>query len=105
MTLEEVVKKTIKEKYEAATRIKNQKDADEYFESLVKYSMKSNNISLEKAVIIEKQNLNYYAGYFDDSTRLRVLHLFKCHETYGVIRKVINRKKSGLPQILGHKHE
>ena len=74
---------TYKEKYGPAMKITDQKEANEYFEKCVKHSMTFGN-SREQAEDIERQNLGYYAGYYDHETRLRVEELFSCkHPVFG----------------------
>ena len=64
--------------YGPAMKIESQEEADAYFERLVAYSISFGN-SREKAEGIERANLGYYAGYYDNATRRRVERLFQCH--------------------------
>ena len=74
---------TIGEKYKPAMEIKNVKEARQYFERLVEHCM-SFGKTREEAESIEKQNLGYFAGYYDSDTRLRVEQLFNCaHPIFG----------------------
>ena len=76
---------TIREKYDRAMTITDQAEADSMFEQLVQHNMSFGN-DREKAEEIERQNLGYYAGYFDNETRTRVERLFKCaHPIFGAI--------------------
>lgn len=76
---------TIGEAYGPAMNITDQQEANEYFEALVQNNMKHGN-SREKAESIERQNLGYYAGYYDNATRERVEQLFICaHPIFGSI--------------------
>jgi len=80
------MKKTILEAYEPAMKITTQEEANAYFEQLVNERMAEGKVSREKAESIEKQNLGFYAGYYDDATRVRVEKLFMCtHPIFGAI--------------------
>lgn len=73
------------QKYNPAMKIKDQAEADAYFEMLVKQTM-SFGTTREKAEEIERSNLGYWAGYYDNETRERVERLFKCtHPVFGSI--------------------
>jgi len=73
------------EKYGPAMEITDQLKAGQYFEELVQHSMSFGN-SREEAEAIEKQNLGYYAGYYDSQTRARVEILFNTkHPYFGAI--------------------
>jgi len=72
---------TIGEAYGPAMLITDQQEANEYFEALVQSNMRTGN-SREKAESIERQNLGYYAGYYDSTTRERVESLFKCSHPF-----------------------
>jgi len=64
-------------------KITDQKEADTYFKECVEHSMSFGN-SHEQAEDIERQNLGYFAGYYDHETRLRVEKLFSCkHPVFG----------------------
>ena len=77
------VMKTTGEKYGPAMKINDQKEADDYFEKCVEHTM-SFGRTREEAEGIERENLAYYAGYYDDETRLRVERLFRCaHPIFG----------------------
>jgi len=79
---------TIGEKYRPAMQITDQAEADAYFEMCVEHCMRHGR-SREEAVAIEKQNLGYYAGYYDNKTRKRVERLFCCaHPVFGAIAAV-----------------
>ncbi len=76
---------TIGEKYRPAMEITDQEEASLYFERCVQHSMLCGN-SREKAEFIERQNLGYFAGYYDTETRERVERLFACqHPVFGAI--------------------
>lgn len=75
---------TIGEKYGPAMKIKDQAKADAYFEECVAHNMKLGDNTREQAERIERVNLGYFAGYYDNETRLRVERLFRCcHPAFG----------------------
>lgn len=74
---------TIREKYGPAMEITDQAAADEYFDVLVAHSSVFG-MEREEAERIERINLGYFAGYYDNETRRRVEGLFKCeHPVFG----------------------
>ena len=74
----------IGEKYGPAMKITDPEDARQYFERLVEHGMENGAPSLEAAAAVERSNLGYYAGYYDNQTRLRVEELFSCsHPIFG----------------------
>ena len=76
---------TIGDKYKPAMEITNQARADEYFEICVQHTISFGRSRIE-AETIERSNLGYFAGYYDNATRLRVERLFKCaHPVLGSI--------------------
>lgn len=76
---------TIGDKYRPAMEMKQPWEANEYFEILVAHCMSWGH-TREEAENIERQNLGYYAGYYDSGTRRRVEHLFSCaHPVFGKI--------------------
>lgn len=78
---------TFGEKYETAMEIKTQQEADEYFEACVEHCMGFGR-TREEAEEVERSNLGYFAGYYDDETRARVEALFKCaHPVFGSIKE------------------
>ena len=78
---------TIGEKYSPAMEMADQETADAYFEKCVKHCMRHGR-SRAEAESIEKQNLGYYAGYYDSETRERVERLFKCsHPVFGSVAR------------------
>lgn len=77
---------TIRGKYSPAMEMKTQAEADAYFEELVRHSMQNFGKSRAEAEELERTNLGYYAGYYDDETRARVESLFHCaHPVFGSI--------------------
>ena len=74
---------TIRDKYGPAMEITDQKEADQYFEDCVEHTM-SFGRTREEAISIEKQNLGYFAGYYNSETMQKVNHLFKTtHPVFG----------------------
>ena len=77
-----------------AMEITDQSDADQYFSEYVTFVQKyldkeprSDGMTAEQ---IAKANLGYYAGYYDDETRIRVEELFQCsHPVFG--KRIKNR--------------
>lgn len=71
-----------------AMKITDKEDAKQYFASYVDFIQKhldkepnENGLTAEQ---IAKQNLGYFAGYYDNETRLRVEELFECsHPIFG----------------------
>lgn len=78
---------TIRECYAPAMEITEQGAADACFERLVERGMAFGQ-TREEAESIQKQNLGYYAGYYDSETRRRVERLFQCaHPIFGSIEE------------------
>lgn len=76
---------TIGDKYQPAMEITDQDKADAYFEECVVHTMRWGR-TREEAEKIERANLGYYAGYYNDETRERVERLFRCsHPIFGAI--------------------
>ena len=76
---------TYGEAYRPAMGITEQAEADAYFEVLVADCMEHGH-TRERAEEIERSNLAYFAGYYDNETRERVERLFKCkHPVFGSI--------------------
>jgi hypothetical protein len=79
---------TIRDAYSPAMEIDNKEAADEYFEALVKRSITYFGTSRQEAENVQRQNLGYYTGYYDEATRERVERLFSCsHPIFGSITK------------------
>jgi hypothetical protein len=72
---------TYGEKYHPAMKITDQAEADLYFEACVKHCMRFGK-SREEAEQIERCNLGYFGGYYDDETQKRVNRLF--HTTHPI---------------------
>jgi hypothetical protein len=76
---------TIGEKYGPAMTFTDEREAYEYFEVCVEHTMRFGK-SRAEAEEIEKANLGYFAGYYDNETRERVERLFNCaHPFFGAI--------------------
>ena len=73
------------DKYHPACRMTDPAEADAWFEKCVQHTM-SFGKTREEAEQIERSNLGYFAGYYDNETRERVERLFKCaHPIFGAI--------------------
>jgi hypothetical protein len=73
------------DKYGPAMRITDQAEADAYFEQCVAHAMLFGKTRWE-AERVERANLGYYAGYYDDETRARVERLYRtAHPVFGAI--------------------
>lgn len=80
---------TYGDKYRPAMEIEDQAEADAYFELCVEHQMRIVHCPRKEAEHIEKSNLGYFAGYYDNETRARVEHLYRCaHPVFGAIAKV-----------------
>lgn len=78
-------KTTNGDKYGPAMSITDQAEADLYFEECVADCMTYGKDRAE-AEDIERANLGYYAGYYNNETRSRVERLFHCaHPIFGAI--------------------
>jgi hypothetical protein len=79
---------TIGEIGDRACAITEQADAEVYLEQLVERATRLYGQTREEATSIIKENLGYYAGYYNNETRARVERLFKCaHPVFGAISK------------------
>lgn len=75
---------TIGETYKPAMEMTDPDEAAAYFEELVRWSMQAGKVDRPRAEVIQRANLGYFAGYYDNDTRLRVERLFKCsHPVFG----------------------
>jgi hypothetical protein len=80
---------TIGDKYKPAMEMINPKEATDYFELCVEHTMRFGK-SRKEAESIERQNFGYFAGYYDQETRLRVERLFNCvHPIFGAVAEHI----------------
>lgn len=79
------MKKLNEPTYSEAMEVKDKSEAAAYFERLVASCMSSGqprHICEE----IQRKNLGYFAGYYDDETRRRVERLYNCaHPFFGAI--------------------
>ncbi len=76
---------TYGEKYSPAMKMTDEAEAGRYFEECVAHQM-GFGTSREVAERIERSNLGYFAGYYDDATRECVERLFHCvHPIFGAI--------------------
>jgi hypothetical protein len=83
---------TIGEKYRPAMGIMDEGEAAEYFEACVEHTMRFGR-SRAEAEKIERENLNYFAGYCDRDTQRRVESLFGgCHPIFGPVGGVLEPK-------------
>lgn len=78
---------TLPDLYARAMQVTDQAEADELFEAIVNMHLESSDfVSRHVAEKIRRENLAYFAGYYDDETRARVERLFKCaHPIFGAI--------------------
>jgi hypothetical protein len=80
---------SIGDKWEPAMKITEQAAADAYFERCVEHSLATGAASREEAEKYERDNIGYWAGYYDNETRERVERLFNCaHPVFGRIAEV-----------------
>lgn len=73
-----------------AMDITDQDDADQYFKDYVAYTQRHIDEDVEdqplSAEEVVRENLGYFAGYYDGETRTRVERLFACaHPVFGAI--------------------
>ena len=75
---------TMGEIYGPAMRIQDPDEARAYFKALVEHHIAKVGGSKESVEKIQRGNLGYYAGYYDNETRLRVEKLFSTsHPIFG----------------------
>lgn len=75
---------SIGDKYGYAMEITDEKEAAEYFEKCVRHNLSFGECERPRAEEVERANLGYYAGYYDNETRQRVERLFNCsHPIFG----------------------
>jgi hypothetical protein len=72
---------------EAAIAVETQDAANVMFEQLVQEAMRENdNMGRAEAIDTVRDNLGYFAGYYDHDTRARVERLYQCeHPVFGPI--------------------
>jgi hypothetical protein len=77
---------TMGEIFDAAMAIVDEKEAASFLEDLVAWHMKKFSVDETTATEDVRSNLGYFAGYYDDSVRVRIERLFKCkHPVFGAI--------------------
>lgn len=78
-----------------AMAVRNHEEAEKYFDNLIKYMMRfypkdektGKKVSIDEHIRIQKSNLGYYAGYYDDATAARVAKYFGAvHPIFGTAR-------------------
>jgi hypothetical protein len=70
---------TLGEAYGPAMEIRSQEEADVYFKKLVDDSIAEGDPHPREVIEeILRDGLGYYAGYYDNETRLRVERFFQC---------------------------
>lgn len=75
---------TAGELYRPAMLISDENKAAEYLRALVTWAVEHHGQDPKKALNIQKQNLGYFAGYYDSETMERVNRLFKtAHPIFG----------------------
>jgi hypothetical protein len=80
--------------YGPAMKVTDPAEAKEYFETLVNLAM-SEGQSREEAEKIQKANLGYWSGYYDQKTMARVQRLFNCvHPIFGGVQGPSGLEKS-----------
>ncbi len=79
---------TIGAKYGPAMGVKTKSEAKTKFAELVEHAMHVDlNLTRETAVAQERNNLGYYAGYYDRETQERVQALYGApHPLFGPVR-------------------
>ncbi len=74
---------TMGELYKPAMEITDQEEADSYLEDLIEFGM-SYGQTREEAMSMQKGNLGYFAGYYDNETMSRINRLFRTtHPIFG----------------------
>jgi hypothetical protein len=74
-------------RYDYAMCITDPLEADLFFEFLICLCTTTGK-TRQEAMDIERENLGYWAGYYDNETRERVERLFRCeHPVFGSIAK------------------
>lgn len=81
--------KTRGDLYGPAMRVTDQAEADACFETILEYIVAQDpTLSREHHERIQRANLAYYAGYYNDEIRARVERLFRCaHPVFGAIEE------------------
>lgn len=84
---------TIGDKYGPAMTMKR---GATYFKACVRHTLKLRpELTLAEAESIERQNLGYYAGYYDQATQERVQRVFNCeHPIFGKASNEVTRERA-----------
>jgi len=70
-----------------AMKMTDPEEAKEYLAALIERAVKHFGQTPEEAESVQKENLGYYAGYFDTETMVRVHKLFDCeHPVLGKVK-------------------
>ena len=81
---------TLGELYDPAMKVKTQEEANECLKSIVYHTMIISTPKIktrQETIDMVKQNIGYWAGYFDEETQDRVYKLYKTqHPVFGLIR-------------------
>lgn len=76
--------KTTGELYTPAMQVESEQEARDYMEFLVTHHMETWHKSREESEATVRQNIGYYAGYFDQETFDRVMRLYGVeHPVFG----------------------
>lgn len=67
------------EKYGPVADILTQEAADAYFNGCVEHTMTEWGRTRDEAIATERQNIGYWAGYYDRETAARIHKLFRCY--------------------------
>lgn len=95
---------TLGDLYGPAMSITDQDEADIYFEALVIYDQDKCDKprTRQESIQLVKNNLGYYAGYYDSETFQRVYKLFACeHPIFGVDKEVNHSAALKAGMIMG----
>lgn len=77
-------KMTIGEAYDPITLVKTKEEASEYLELLVNWNVRMTGNTYPEARVIERMNIGYWAGYYDQETQTRIYELFETeHPIFG----------------------
>jgi len=70
-----------------AMKMTDPEEAKKYLSALIERGVKQFNHTPEESERIQKENLGYYAGYYDTKTMVRVHKLFNCaHPVFGKVK-------------------
>jgi hypothetical protein len=75
---------TIGEIFSQAQKIKTKEEAKQYLDDYISHIMKETGKDYNYASRTAKDNLGYYAGYYNETTNLRIQELFEVeHPIFG----------------------